>query len=347
MTINQIFVVAANSAPWWSFSSLWDSLRALQWAAAISAAILTIGAVIEYWAKLKLLTLLIGKWLLRRSTPFERCAFNKIVAHSLGPILVTVGIAGDFIFEGRAFILEDRQEEQSQRLIGSLSEKATSAEAKADAATLKATALDKEEGAIQKRLDTASGQLDTIESQLRVQGPRRKLLEDNRDKFIQALRPFAGQRVTVLKCGPAIVAEPEQLEQYLLNLLGISKASKPNAGWAVESPGYAVWATCNTGASSAGGNLVITSANATGPVKSAAEALYDALNAIDISTIKAEAPDDQRARTFFAAEIGADSPWAMAAKDPSAVIILIGSNPMFDLSGWHNRHKRKKRATGS
>jgi hypothetical protein len=133
MIISQILTVAAIWASWWSLSSgLWDSLGAVQWAAVIAALILTVGAVIEYWVKLKLLMLLIGKWIFLRSTAFDRCTLKKLLAHSLGPILVVIGIAGDFIFEGRAFILEDRQEEQAQKIVGSLKDKADAVSGKAD-----------------------------------------------------------------------------------------------------------------------------------------------------------------------------------------------------------------------
>jgi len=72
-------------------------------------------------------------------------------------------------------------------------------------------------------------------------------------------------------------------------------------------------------------------------VKAAAVALYDALNRIDISTIHAEAaPEGRQLELQF---LGNDSPWELAIKDPTAVIVLIGTNPMFDLSGWHQRHK--------
>ena len=212
MTINQILTVAANWAPWWSFSSLWDSLRALQWAAAISAAILTLGAVVEYWAKLKLLTLLIGKWLFRRSTPFDRCAFNKIVAHSLGPILVTVGIAGDFIFEGRAFILEDRQEEQARQTIGSLGETARKADEKARTAisdssialTQAKDALDKAGQAqesiretegkaskAQQEADSVATRTDELNRQLTAAKTRLQAVDDKRAELEQSLLNLA------------------------------------------------------------------------------------------------------------------------------------------------------------
>jgi hypothetical protein len=134
MIISQILTVAAISAPWWSLSSLWNSLSALQWAAAISALVLTVGAVIEYWSKLKLLMLLVGKWVFRKSSAFDRCVLKKLLIHSAGPLLVVLGIAGDFVFEGRAFILEDRQEEQARQIVGSVGEKAKQADAEAKTA---------------------------------------------------------------------------------------------------------------------------------------------------------------------------------------------------------------------
>ncbi len=127
--MNQLFAVAATSAPWQSLSSvsgLWNSLTAIQWAAAVSAVVLTLGAVLEYRHQLKLLALLSSKWLLRKATPFEVCALKKLLLHTLGPILVVVGIAGDFVFGARTFILENRQELGAEQTIASL-KNATSA----------------------------------------------------------------------------------------------------------------------------------------------------------------------------------------------------------------------------
>jgi hypothetical protein len=145
----------AFSAPLWS-SSFWSSLRALQWAAAISAAILMFGAVIEYWHNLKTLTLIVGKWILRRSTAFDRCAFKKILIHSIGPLLVTSGIAGDFIFEGRAFILEDRQEEQARDTLGSLQDKENAVATKADGLTMRLDGLATKVGVAKTESDAAT-----------------------------------------------------------------------------------------------------------------------------------------------------------------------------------------------
>lgn len=142
--MSQILIAAANSAFWpslFSVSGFWDSLAANEWAAVVSALVLTIGAVLEYWSQLKALSLLIVKWLLRRTVPFEVCVLKKLSRHALGPILVVLGIAGEVIFEGRTFILENRQERESQATISSLKERtalseATTAQLRKDASQL-------------------------------------------------------------------------------------------------------------------------------------------------------------------------------------------------------------------
>ncbi|MGA9968479.1 MAG: hypothetical protein WBQ10_24990, partial [Terriglobales bacterium] len=156
----------------------------------------------------------------------------------VGWVLIIGGLFGELRASSRISDLSASIQECSDAKVTAATLEAGDAANSAKTAHDEADAVGKEAAAIQKRLDSASRQLSEVEGQVRIQGPRRKLLEDNRDKFLEALKPFAGQRVTVVKCGYALQAEPEQLEQYLLNLLGVSKASKPNAGWAVESPGY-------------------------------------------------------------------------------------------------------------
>jgi hypothetical protein len=137
--IIQILILANNLALRWSLASsvlspfirFWNNLTALQTAAVISALVLTIGAVIEYWYKLKLLAFLVLKWILRKSTSFDRCVFRRLLLHSIGPILVVLGIAGEVVFEGRTFLVEDRQEEQARTIVGSLKKQAEQADEKA------------------------------------------------------------------------------------------------------------------------------------------------------------------------------------------------------------------------
>ena len=107
---------------------VWNNLAFLQWAAVLSTLVLTVGAILEYRHQLKPLILLIAKWICRKSSPFDRCAFKKLLLLSFGPILVVCGIAGEVVFEGRAFIVEDRQLadrhvtfDQRQKMLAALS----------------------------------------------------------------------------------------------------------------------------------------------------------------------------------------------------------------------------------
>jgi hypothetical protein len=79
-------------------------------------------------------------------------------------------------------------------------------------------------------------------------------------------------------------------------------------------------------------------------VKQAAVALDDALNSIEISTIQTEAETSQKALNFFLATSGPGSPDELAAKDPTTVVLLVGDNPLFDISGWKQRHAARKKA---
>jgi hypothetical protein len=158
----QILILGDNCVPRWSLASsllspfiqFWNNLTALQAAAVISALVLTIGAVVEYWYKLKLLVVLALKWIFRKSTPFDRCIFNKLFIHSFGPILVVLGIAGEVVFEGRTFVVEDRQEEQARRIVGSLKKEAEQADEKAKKAIADSS--------------TALNQVDSFEADIKV-----------------------------------------------------------------------------------------------------------------------------------------------------------------------------------
>lgn len=97
--------------------NLWDRLSFLQWAAAVSTLILTLGAVWEYEAKLKPLAKLGWRCLLFRASQFERCTFRKLLLHSAAPILVVLGIAGELVFETRSFIVENDLAAESEKQI--------------------------------------------------------------------------------------------------------------------------------------------------------------------------------------------------------------------------------------
>lgn len=102
-------IFAASLATRWSLSDIWNSAGFLETASALSTLILIIGAVVEEWPKLKQIGLLTVKWIAFRSTAFERCVLKKLITHSIGAILVVVGIVGELVFETRTFIVEDRE----------------------------------------------------------------------------------------------------------------------------------------------------------------------------------------------------------------------------------------------
>jgi hypothetical protein len=253
--------------------------------------------------------------------------------------------------------------ELSGRLIGSLSDKATEADAKAtsaiekstraetkaDVAEQKADEVAKEDDALTARMGSASRQLGKFEQDMLVQGPRWRLLERGEDVFIKALKPFAGQRVTVVTCGNGD-PEREGLEQLLLNVF-------PKAGWI--SPGYTSWTACPNMLS--GGNEIYFVASTDDSAEwagmpaqqwakpqcgrfnishDAVNTLCDALYKLRIFTTafrEKPLPKEigiQNARLFFG--FGSpDGPAEMAYKDPGRIFLLIGpSAPMFA-----NQHK--------
>jgi hypothetical protein len=81
--------------------------------------------------------------------------------------------------------------------------------------------------------------------------------------------------------------------------------------------------------------LIVFSEDGDKTVKDAAQALSGILNKIEISTVIYPTGP----RWNLGAIIGTDAPWALAAKDPTTVVLLVGTNPMFDVAGWKKRKK--------
>lgn len=205
MIINHILTVASVCASWWSFSSKpWNSLALMQWGAIIATLILTAGAIIEYWEKLKQLLRLSGKWVRGKSNEFERCVFKKLVVHSLGPILVVIGIAGEVVFEGRAFILEDRQEEQAQQAIGSVLDLAEAARQKADSFERDIALASKQAGDAKTSADGAAedairakSAADFAQSEVEALSPRSLSIEQQQN-IADVLKQLRGSHPTVI-----------------------------------------------------------------------------------------------------------------------------------------------------
>jgi hypothetical protein len=240
----------------------------------------------------------------------------------VGWVLIVVGVIGEGIFEGIVSSADGKVQTFNNILLEATQREAGSAAKSAKTAHDEADAVKMETAELTIRLGNAAKQLGMVEHRVRIQGPRWKLLEDNKEAFIEAMKPFAGQQFVVVKCD---ISPPEQerLEQDLLNVLG-----KQGAGW---SPGYNRWSGCTVGTLPGGGNRVIVSSTANSGVKDSARALWDTLNnKIGISTIQDESRPESRGS--FSTFLGADSPWELAEKYPTAVVILVGPNPMSDLA---------------
>jgi hypothetical protein len=338
--ITQTLISANNCALRWSLASsvsssfvrFWNNLTELQAAAIVSSLVLVIGVVVEYRYELKSLSFLLLKWILRKSTPFDRCVLRKILLHSVGPILVVLGIAGEFVFEGRTFIVEDRQEEQARSTVHSLSVEADAASSKADSAIDKFDTVIKEANAIESRLDAASKELSLLEQSVSEQEPRWKLLEAKKEEFINALKPFAGTKIIVTLCWGKAHLDSGRLRRDI----GTFLASVPNGQGARWRTDAREWKTCPTEWGTEGGNMILVSSEASKPVRNAASALYDELNRIGISTLSSDV-DPQMDNEYYRNIYGSGSPFELAAKDPASVILMIGVNPMFDIAGWKDR----------
>ncbi len=112
-------MLAVSLAALWSASvGIWSNPKWLEFLSALSTIILVVGAVIEEWPKLQQIGALTAKVVAFCSTQYDRYFLKKLLAHSLGAILVVVGIAGELIFETRTFIVEDRETATLQKEAG-------------------------------------------------------------------------------------------------------------------------------------------------------------------------------------------------------------------------------------
>jgi hypothetical protein len=101
-----------------------------------------------------------------------------------------------------AFPYGQRNDALSEKIIVSLSEKAATASAKADAASDKSDAVSNKTDALTTRLDVASSELSDIEYRTLLLGSREKLLTGKRrQKLVDALTPFTGQKIEVRRTG--------------------------------------------------------------------------------------------------------------------------------------------------
>jgi hypothetical protein len=101
----------------------------------------------------------------------------------------------------------------------------------------------------------------------------------------------------------------------------------PGAGWDAKPQ---AWNSCPiNGPFTFGDNMVLVSSVANGAVKRASTVLSGVLNKLEISTSKNDvAPSDIGPNSFTGKVFGSGSPWDLAARDPTLIVLLIGPNSM-------------------
>ena len=176
------------------------------------------------------------------------------------------------------------------------------------------------------RMETASKKLDHLEEDIRIQGPRSKLLTDGQEGFIEALKPFRGQKIIMVTCAPrqspVQTDEEFEFELTLLNhLVEPRPGSVPGAGWDVRTGGAYSCKASGVG----GGVWVLYSSSA---LKAAAAALGGALNKLKISTNTM--PISGAASGYARQKRNPDDFMALCelvASDPTGIYILTGEHP--------------------
>ena len=275
------------------------------------------------------------------SSKHEAPDWVRVVAF-FGWILIVVGVVGEQYAGTKVKDFDANIQECSDAKVREATIDAGDARDSAKTAHDEADAVKKETDELTTRLGRASNKLDDIEKAVLAQGPRWGLLNRGENDFIEALKPFAGQKATVVICGQDDT-ERFAFEQTPLDLL--SKAE-----W---KRGYQPWNGCPT-MLTGGNEIYFVSAADTvkqwampypcrapcpaaneDKVALAGRALCDILRKLKISTQAwmesppRSADDEQaffRSRNFFANGTPG-SPAELALREPTTIFFLVGPRP--------------------
>jgi hypothetical protein len=270
---------------------LWNSLSFFQAASMVAALILTVGAIVEYWGKLKPLARLFFKLVLLRSNSFERCVLRKLLLHSIAPLLVVLGIGGELLFESRSFIIEDQES---------------------------TTLRTRTEHEIDARL--------ILEKQFRSQGPRYLLLREAAPALVKELASFAGQRADLMICGTRASNDLETKSTWgtLANILGSDRVDgAKSAAWKLVRP-EPFWDKCSL---SMQGMTVFVSSVASKRTREAADALSKELLKVLPPYNKMPSVVEPQFIESALRFMDKDNPQRLAAGDPTLVVVFIGEHP--------------------
>jgi hypothetical protein len=140
--------------------------------------------------------------------PAETPDWRKLWAFA-GWVLIVLGVMAEGYIEAKVNDADRDLQTFNDHLLADAIKQAGDAETSAKGAALAEREVEKQADALKLRIDAASRQLGRLDEHIRVQGPRWKLLEDNKTAFIAALKPFVGQRITVVTCGQWASVETE------------------------------------------------------------------------------------------------------------------------------------------
>jgi hypothetical protein len=275
------------------------------------------------------------------STASDHPNWVKVLGR-IGLIAVVVGVVGESWYGGKLEDAHNAIHARDMALLTAAQQNASDAATSARTAHEEADTVKKEAATIEERLGKASTELTALEEEILLQGPRWGLLKRGEKTFVEALKPFAGQKATVMTCGQG-ETERYRFEQVLLDLLR-------KAGWRTD---YQRWNGCPVMLT--GGNLIyfVSAADTVkqwvmpypcgapcpaaneDKVARAGRAFCDILRKLAIGTHAwmetppLSASDEQafsRAREFFWDGIP-DSPAELALREPTTIFILVGPRP--------------------
>jgi hypothetical protein len=259
----------------------------------------------------------------------------------IGLIVVVVGVVAEWRCGAK---LEDAHKAVHEYDLAKLTEanqKARDAATSAGTAKEEADGVREETEVLKTDLRAASAQLDDFESEVLAVGPRWEALQAGEAVFVKALKPFHGQRVTIVTCAN------DDTERYALEQM-LASSSFPKAGW--DKAGWNRWANCPNMLSGGIEMYFVSATNDSAewtdlPAQQWAivqggrfNISHDALNTlVDVLyqlRIKATAwrekpmPQEegtQRARMVFGGGLP-ESPAELAYRDPGRIFILVGPN---------------------
>lgn len=203
-----MFMAAMAIAIRWSWIVFFEA------SAAVSTLVLVIGAAIEYKPMLEPIAALFKKKLAGKITEYERCALRKLGRHTVGPILVVLGIAGELIFGLGAFITQEIEsiadeskiaQLQNDNLklqgqVGDTAEKLRLANDRFNAIEIRAAALDKQLDTTGRTIDAMSNKVAATtdaQAELESRVAWRTVSDSQKNKLREYLQAVKGRSVTL------------------------------------------------------------------------------------------------------------------------------------------------------